>query len=115
MFTQVISDSEFYTLEFIFNGKGTGTKINVEEDIKFQWSRSESHRLDHLLKTIGNLLNRYHPFAQKDCVIYVLDDYAEDRKALFQCGCILVIIGGGITGFVQSNDTHLYQIKGQLL
>ena len=40
-----------------------------------------------------------------DYVIYVLDDYAvhlmpEVRKAQFQCGYILVIMGGGITGFI---------------
>ena len=40
VFTQVSSDSRFYTPEFVFKGKGTRTKINVEEDIKFQWSPS---------------------------------------------------------------------------
>ena len=98
------SDSKFYTPEFVFKGKGTRTKINIEEDIKFQWSPSGSYRLDQLLKTISNLPNRYHPFTQKDYAIYVLDNYAvhlmpEVRKALFQCRYILVIMGGGITGF----------------
>ena len=45
---------------------------------------------------------------------YVPDDYAvhlmpEVRKALFQRGYILVIMGGRITGFIQSNDTHLHR------
>ena len=114
VFTQVSSDSKFYTPEFVFKGKGTRTKINVEEDIKFQWSPSGSYRIDQLLKTISNLPNRYHLFTQKDYAIYVLDDYAvhlmpEVRKALFQRGYILVIMGGGITGFIQSNDTHLHR------
>ena len=114
VFTQVSSDSKLYTPEFVFKVKGTRTKINVEEDIKSQWSPSGSYRLDQLLKTIGNLPNRYHPFTQKDYAIYILDDYAvhlmpEVRKALFQRGYILVIIGGGITGFIQSNDTHLHR------
>ena len=114
VFTQVNSDSKFYTPEFVFKGKGTCTKINVEEDIKFQWSPSGSYRLDELLKTIGNPSNCYHPFTQKDYAIYVLDDYAvhlmpEVRKALFQRGYILVILGGGITGFIQSSDTHLHR------
>ena len=114
VFTQVSSDSKFYTPEFVFKGKGTRTKINVEEDIKFQWSPSGSYRLDQLLKTISNLPNRYHLFTQKDYAIYLLDDYAVHRmpevtKALFQCGYILVIMGGGITGFIQSNDTHLHR------
>ena len=118
-FTQVSSDSKFYTPEFKggrlkVKGKGTRMKINVEEDIKFQWSPSGSYRLDQLLETISNLPNRYHPFTQKDYAIYVLDDYAvhlmpEVRKALFQRGYILVIMGGGVTGFIQSNDTHLHR------
>ena len=58
VFTQVSSDSKFYTPEFVFKGKGTRTKINVEENIKFQWSPSGSYRLDQLLKTISNLPNR---------------------------------------------------------
>ena len=111
--TQVSSDLKFYTPEFVFKGNETRTKINVEEDIKFQWSPSGSYRLGQLLKTISNLSNRYHPFTQKDYAIYVLDDYAvhlmpEVRKALFQRRYILVIMGGGITGFIQSNDTHLH-------
>ena len=114
VFTLVSSDSKFYTPEFVFKGKATRTKINVEEDIKFQWSPSGSYRLDQLLKTISNLLTCYHPFTQKDYAVYVLDDYAvhlmpEVRKALFQRGYILVIMGGGITGFIQSNDTHLHR------
>ena len=104
----------FYIPEFVFMGKGRRTKINVEEDIKFQWSPSGSYRLDQLLKTISNLPNRYHPFTQKDYAIHVLEDYAvhlmpDVRKALFQSGYILVIMGGGITGFTQSNDTDLYR------
>ena len=114
VFTQVNSNSKFYTLEFVFKGKGTCTKINVEEDIKFQWSPSGSYRLDELLKTIDNPPNRYHPFTQKDYAIYVLDDYTvhlmpEVRKALVQRGYILVIKVGGITRFIQSSDTHLHR------
>ena len=114
VFIQVSTDSKFYTPEFVFKGKGTCTNSNIEEDFKFQWSPSGSYRLDQLLKTINNLPNCYHPFTQKDYAIYVLDDYAihlmpEVRKALFQRGYILVIMGGGITGFIQSNDTRLHR------
>ena len=35
VFTQLISNSKFYAPEFVFKGKGTCTKINIEEDIKF--------------------------------------------------------------------------------
>ena len=34
----------------------------------------------------------------------------EVRQALLNRGYILVIIGGGITGFVQVNDTHLHKL-----
>ena len=32
------------------------------------------------------------------------------RQALWERGYILVIISGGITGFVQLNDTHLHRV-----
>ena len=63
-----------------------------------------------MLKTINNLSNRYISFFQKDYVIYVLDDYSvhlmsEVRKAFFQREYILVVMGGCVTGFIQTNDT----------
>ena len=66
-----------------------------------------------MLKTISNLPNRFNPFTPKDFAIYVLDDYAvhlmpEIRKACYQRGYILVVMGGGITGFIQANDTDLH-------
>ena len=58
--------------------------------------------------------NRLNIFSHASFVIYVLDDYAvhlmpEVRQALWNRGYILVIIGGGITGFVKVNDTHLHK------
>ena len=94
LFTQVNSESKFITPEFIFNGKGKQAKVNVGDDIKFQWSPSGSYHFEQILKTISNLSNRYIPFTQKIYSIYVLDDYAvhlmpEIRKALFQRGIFL--------------------------
>ena len=45
--------------------------------------------------------------------MYILDDYSvhitdEVKKALLAKGYILVVIGGGITGDVQCNDTHVH-------
>ena len=45
---------------------------------------------------------------------YALDDYAvhfmpEVRVAFWEREYVLVIIGGGITGIVQVNDTHLHR------
>ena len=60
-----------------------------------------------MLKTIKNLRNRFNPFTQKGFAIYVIDNYAvrlmpEIRKALYKRGYILILMGGGITGFIQA-------------
>ena len=61
-----------------------------------------------------NLPNRFNPFMQKNFAIYVLDDFAvhlmpEVRKALYEGGYILIVIGAGITGFIQANDNDLHR------
>ena len=114
VFTQVSNEEKIkLDPEFVFKGKGTRTKVDVPNTVKFQWSESGSYRLEHMLKTINNLPNRYNPFTPKDFAMYALDDYAvhlmpEIRKALYQRGYILVVLGGGITGFIQANDTDLH-------
>ena len=70
--------------------------------------------LEHMLKTIKNLPNRFNPFTQKGFAINVIDDYAvhlmpEIRKALYERGYILILVGGGVTGFIQANDTDLHK------
>ena len=113
-FTQVTSVSNINLQpEFIFKGKGVRAKVAVN-NVNYQWSPSGSYRLEHMIKTINNLPNRFNPFTQKNFAIYVLDDYAvhlmpEVRKALYERGYILVVMGGGITGFVQANDTDLHR------
>ena len=62
------------------------------------------------VETIKNLPNRFNPFTQKGFTVYIIDDYAvhlmpEIRKALYERGYILILMGGGITGFIQANDT----------
>ena len=49
-----------------------------------------------------------------DFAIYVLDDYAvhlmpEVRRALYDRGYVLFVMGGGITGDLQVNDTHTHR------
>ena len=76
VFIQVSSTKDIsLTPEFIFEGKGTQTKINVT-NVNYHRSPSGSYHLEHMLKTIENLPNWFHPFTQKGFVIYVLDDYA---------------------------------------
>ena len=66
-----------------------------------------------MVKTIGNLPNCFNPFTQKNFAIYVLNDYAvhlmpEVWKALYERGCIQIVMGGDITEFIQANDTDLH-------
>ena len=114
IFTQVSGQEKIIlNPEFVFKGVGTRTKVSVPDTVKYQWSASGSYRIDQMLKTISNLPNCYNPFTLKDFAIYVLDDYAvhlmpKVRKALYQRGYVLVLMGGGITGFIQANDTNLH-------
>ena len=68
-----------------------------------------------MLDTIANLPNRYNIFTQSKYAIYILDDYSvhitdKVRNASLAKGYILVVIGGGITGDVQCNDTHIHRL-----
>ena len=114
VFTQVSSQKNInLNPEFVVKGVGTQTKVSVPDSVKYQWSASGSCRIDQMPKTISNLPNRYNPFTPKDFAIYVLDDYAvhlmpEVRKALYQRGYVLVLMGGGATGFIQTNETDLH-------
>ena len=120
VFTQDCSDPAINTNpEFVFKGKGTRTKLVLDGNVKYQWSVSGFYREKNTLKTISNLPDRFNPFTQKDFAIYVLDDYAvhitqEIRKACCQRGYVLVVMGGGITGFIKANGTHLHHhLKGK--
>ena len=69
---------------------------------------------EQLLETIKHLSNRFNILSHANFAIYVLDDYAvhlmpEVRQGFWNRGYILVIIGGGITGFAQVIDTHLHK------
>ena len=57
VFIQVSSTKDIsLTPEFIFEGKGTQTKINVT-NVNYHRSSSGSYHLEHMLKTIENLPN----------------------------------------------------------
>ena len=110
-FTQVCSDSRVQP-EFVFKGKGTQSHLNPPPGVNVQWAPKGSYRLEHMIRTIGNLPNRHHLFTLKNYAIYILDDYSvhllpETRQALLKKGYMLVGIGGGITGDVQINDTDM--------
>ena len=115
VFTQVSSQENIkLDPKFVFKGKGTQTKVAVADSVNYQRSVSGSYRLEQMLKTISNLPNQFNLFTPKDFAIYVLDNYAvhkmpKIRKALYQRGgYVLILMGGGITGFIQVNDTNLH-------
>ena len=117
VFTQVSSDKSnpLPLPEFVFKGKGTRITLNHPAGIKSHWAPKGSYRLNTMLDTIANLPNRYNIFTQSNYAIYILDDYSvhitdEVRNALLAKGYILVVIGGGITGDVQCNDTHIHRL-----
>ena len=89
LFTLISSDPVIKLLpEFVCKGKGTRAKVNAPDCVKCQWSESGPYRLEHMLKTIDNIPNRYNPFTPKNFAIYPLGDYAvhlmpEIRKALW--------------------------------
>ena len=114
VFTQLCSDPSM-TLkpEFVFKGKGTRTELHLPEGIKFNWVPEGSYRLEQMLRTISNLPNRFNIFTRKNYAIYFLDDYSvhlmpEIKEALLKREYVPVIIGGGVTGDIQINDTDLH-------
>ena len=104
--------------EILFKGKGVRIEVKPP-NMNVQFAPKGSYRMENMLKMIENLKNRHHMFSHKEYAIYILDDYSvhlqdEIRKKLLAKGYILVIIGGGITGDIQINDTHLHhQLKAK--
>ena len=102
-------------LEFVFKGTcKSPPKLMPPSETHYQWAEKPPYRLEQFLETIQHLSNRYNIFSDAKFAIYVLDNYAvylmpELKQALWNRGHILAIIGRGITGFVQVNDTHLHK------
>ena len=66
VFTQVSSASTINLKpDFVFKGKGVRAKVAVD-NVNCQWSPSGSYRVEHILKTIGNLPNLVNTFTQKN-------------------------------------------------
>ena len=115
VFTQVSSDPNMHLKpEFVFKGKGTRSKhVQGPDGIYHQFAEKGSYRLPQMLSTIEHLPNKAHVFTKKDNAIYSLDNYSvhnmpDVKKALLKKGYVAVPIGGGITGDMQVNDTHLH-------
>ena len=113
-FTQVSSDPKvLVNPEFAFKGKGTRTVLNPPPSTKFQWAPKGSYRLEHMLGTIQNLLNRFNMSTPKNYAIYALDECSVDlmpeiKEALLKRGYFLVVIGREVTSNIQVNDTEVH-------
>ena len=114
-YTQVSSDPSIrFKPEFVFKGKGTRSKhVKGPDGCYHQFAEKGSYRLPQMLGTIEHLPNRHHIFSRKNNAIYSLDNYSvhnmpDVKKALLKKGYVPVPIGGGITGDMQGNDTHLH-------
>ena len=114
-FTQLCSDPKIELKpEFVFKGKGTRTHLTPPKGVHYQWAPKGSYRIEQILGMIDKLPNRFDMFREQSFAIYVLNDYSahlmpEARQALFNKGYVLVIIGGGITGDIQINDTNCHR------
>ena len=115
-FTQLCSDPKVdLKPEFVFKGKGTRRHLTPPEGVNYQWAPKGSYRIEQILNMIKQLPNRFNKFTEKGYAIYVLDDYSvhlmpEVRQALLKKVHVLVVIGGGITGDIQINDTSCHHI-----
>ena len=73
VFTQVSSDPKvLVNPKFVCKGKGTRTALNPQPGIKFQWAPKGSYRLEHMLKTIQNLPNRFNMFTPKNYAMFLM-------------------------------------------
>ena len=61
---------------FSFSREGTRTQLNPPPGVNVQWAPKASYRLEHMLRTIGNLPNRHNLWTMKNYAIYVFDDYS---------------------------------------
>ena len=113
-FTQLFSDPKVdLKPEFVFKGKVSRTHLTLPEGVNYQWAPKGSYRIEQILEMIKQLPNRINMITEKGYAIYVLDDYSvylmpELRQALLKKGYVLVVIGGGIAGDVQINDTSCH-------
>ena len=85
--------------------------MDPPDSIKFNWAPKGSYRLDQMLKAISNLSNKFNIFTPKN---YALDDYSvhlmpEVKEVFLKRGYVPIIIGGGVTGDIQINDTDIYR------
>ena len=97
-------------VEFVFKGAGKRVKVSPPEKIQVQWAEKGSYRLENMLTFIERLPTIPTAFAPQKRCIFTLDDYSahlspEVEAALNRKRYFLIVIGDGITGDVQVDDT----------
>ena len=97
----------------MFKGKGKRTHLTPPKVVHYQWAPKGSYRTEQILGMIDKLPNRFNMFTEQFFAESVFDDYSvhlmsEFRQALFKKGYALIIVGGGITGDIQINDTNCH-------
>ena len=105
------SDVQSPPLEFVFKGKGKRVHINPPPNVKVQWAEKA---LEHVLEYVKRLPSIPAAFQPCRRVIFTLDDYSAHlspivESELLKKGCFLILIGGGITGDFQVNDTTYHR------
>lgn len=101
-------------LQFVFKGKGVRVKLQPPPGVTVQWTDSGSYSEAEVLKFISGLPTIPAGLFPGRMQIFTLDDYSAHitnrvRQEFFKKGYILICYGGGITGDMQTNDTHLHR------
>ena len=102
----------------VFKGRSTHLqdKLNRPPGVVTLWSAKGSYQVQTKAETIWHLpnLTRHDALTEwtyKEWQLMLLDDYFVPSKVwqeLLKLGYVRVVLGGGITGYVQINDTHLH-------
>jgi hypothetical protein len=117
-----VSSAGLLPLEMLFKGKGqqkrTQVSIPKNSNLTVQWAEKGSYRLENILKFIEKLRPN-NPNDARTWKILTLDDYSVHlhesvSRAALEKGYIPVIYGGGITGDLQVNDTHIHHLLKSL-
>ena len=104
---------------YVFKGRATHLqkKLKRPPGVVTLWSAKGSHRVETMVETILHLPNLTRHDAlpgwtfkewQLMLLDYSIHVTSEVRQELLKHGYVLVVLGGGIMGDVQINDTHLH-------
>ena len=107
VYTQVSSDPEIKLHpEFVFKGKGTRTTLNPPQGTHFQWAPKGHIELNICSKQSQT----FRTYKSRGPCVHIMP---EVKAALLKQGYVLVVIGGGVTGDIQVNDTDVHSpLKG---